>query len=68
MREVFAMLDPVTTRTDPLRNDRWGYTGQMLEDPVMLEEESSGPGRWLLWIALAAIAVIVVVALLGTTF
>jgi hypothetical protein len=58
------MLDPTATRTDPLRNDRWGYTGEMLEDPVMIEE-SSGTDRWLLWIALAAIAVIVVVALLG---
>jgi hypothetical protein len=58
------MLDPTTTRTNPLRNDRWGYTGELLEDPVMIEE-SSGPGRSLLWIALAAIAIVVVVALLG---
>ena len=62
------MLDPTTTtRTDPLRNERWGYTGEMLEDPVYTEDSSSGPGRWLLWIALVAIAVIVVVALMGAT-
>jgi len=54
-----------TSRTDPLGNsNRWGYTGDILDDPVPVEE-SEGPGRWLLWIVLLAVAVIVVIALFG---
>jgi hypothetical protein len=63
----FTMLDPTTTRTDSLRDpDRWGYTGQMMEDPLPPIKESGGASRWLLWVALIAIAVIVLVALLGS--
>jgi hypothetical protein len=63
------MLDPVTASQDRLRStdraDRWGYTGELPEDPVPVEE-SRGAGRWLLWVALLVIAVIVAFALFGT--
>jgi hypothetical protein len=58
-----AMIDPVTASNDRLRDtDRWGYTGTMLDDPVPVEEPR-GAGNRLLWIALLAIAVIVLIAL-----
>jgi len=54
-----------TTRNDSRGNsNRWGYTGDILDDPVPVEE-SEGPGRWLLWIVLLAVAVTVVIALFG---
>ena len=53
------------TRNDPLGNqNRWGYTGDILDDPVPVEE-SEGPGRWLIWVALIAVAIIVLIALFG---
>jgi hypothetical protein len=59
------MLDPTTVRNDRLRDTgRWGYTGEMLEDPAPMQE-AGGMNRWLLWIALIAIAAIVLVAILG---
>jgi hypothetical protein len=55
-------MDPVTASNDRLRDTgRWGYTGEPLEDPVSVEE-SRGSNR-LLWIALLAIAVVVLIAL-----
>ena len=63
VQEVIAMIDPVTASNDRLRNtDRWGYTGELLDDPVPVEE-SRGAGNRLLWIALLAIAVVVLIAL-----
>jgi hypothetical protein len=56
------MIDPVTASNDRLRDTgRWGYTGEMVEDPVPTEE-ARGSNR-LLWIALLAIAVVVLIAL-----
>jgi hypothetical protein len=60
-----VMFDPTTAQNDRLRDTgRWGYAGDYIEDPVPVES-SSGMGRWLLWVALIAIAVIVLVALFG---
>ena len=62
VQEVIVMIDPVTASNERLRDtDRWGYTGTMLEDPAPVEE-ARGSNR-LLWIALVAIAVVVLVAL-----
>lgn len=56
------MIDPVTASNDRLREtDRWGYTGSLYEDPAPVEE-ARGSNR-LLWIALIAIAVVVLIAL-----
>jgi hypothetical protein len=64
--EVSIMIDPTSARNDRLRDQgRWGYTGEMLEDPEPVEE-STGPARWLLWVALIALAVIAVVMLTGS--
>jgi hypothetical protein len=60
------MIDPMTASSDRVRNnERWGYTGELVDDPVPMIEESSGVGRWLLWVAVAVIAVIVAIALFG---
>jgi hypothetical protein len=57
------MMDPVTASNDRLRDtERWGYTGDVVEDSVPIEE-SRGAGRGLLWALLLLIAVVVVVAL-----
>jgi hypothetical protein len=60
-----AMIDPVTASNDRLRDrdpDRWGYAGTMLEDPVPVEEPR-GAGNRFLWLALLAIAIVVLIAL-----
>lgn len=60
------MLDPTTVRNDRLRDTgRWGYTGEMLDDPMPVEE-SGGIGRWLLWAAVIAIAVVALIMLFGS--
>ena len=61
------MIDPVTASNDRLQEtNRWGYTGDLVEDPSPAPiEESSGVSRWLLWVALVAIIVIVLMALFG---
>ena len=57
------MIDPVTASNDRLREtNRWGYTGEMADDVVPVAESGSGSRR-LLWLALLAIAVIVLIAL-----
>jgi hypothetical protein len=62
VQEVIAMIDPVTASNERLREtDRWGYTGAMVEDPVTVEE-TRGSNR-LLWIALIAVALVVLIAL-----
>jgi hypothetical protein len=64
--EVFVMIDPTSARNDRLRDSgRWGYTGEPLEDPAPVEE-TGGMGRWLLWVAVIALAVIAVVMLTGS--
>ncbi len=56
------MIDPVTASNDRLRDtDRWGYTGSLYEDRAPVEE-ARGSNR-LLWIALIAIALVVLIAL-----
>ena len=57
------MIDPVTASNDRLQEtERWGYTGDLLEDPAPVEE-SRGAGRGLLWALLLLIAIVVVIAL-----
>jgi hypothetical protein len=59
------MIDPVTASNDRLREtntDRWGYTGDLLDEPAPIEE-SRGAGRGLLWALLLLVAVVVVIAL-----
>ena len=61
------MIDPVTATNDRLQeSDRWGYTGDLTEDPAPApSEDSSGARRWLLWGAIVAIVVIALIALFG---
>jgi hypothetical protein len=62
-REVIAMMDPVTVSNDRLREtDRWGYTGDVIDEPAPIEE-SRGAGRGLLWAVLLLIAIVVMIAL-----
>ncbi len=57
------MIDPVTASNDRLRDtNRWGYTGELIEDTVPVNEPR-GAGNRLLWVALLAIAVVVLIAL-----
>ena len=64
-KEVIAMMDPVTASNDRLREtERWGYTGDLLDEPAPIEE-SRGAGRGLLWAVLLLIAIVVVIALLA---
>jgi hypothetical protein len=61
------MIDPTSARNDRLRDTgRWGYTGEMLDDPVPAVEDEGGVGRWLLWAAVIALAVIAIVLLTGS--
>jgi hypothetical protein len=62
-KEVIVMIDPVTASNDRLREtERWGYTGDVLDDPAPIEE-SRGAGRGLLWALLLLVAIVVVIAL-----
>jgi hypothetical protein len=57
------MIDPVTASNDRARDtERWGYTGDLLDEPALIEE-SRGAGRGLLWGVLLLIAIVVVIAL-----
>ena len=57
------MIDPVTASNDRARDtERWGYTGDLLDEPAA-SEESRGAGRGLLWGVLLLIAIVVVIAL-----
>jgi hypothetical protein len=61
--EVIAMIDPVTASNDrPRETERWGYTGDLLDEPAPIEE-SRGAGRGLLWALPLLVAVVVVIAL-----
>jgi hypothetical protein len=61
------MVDPVTASNDRLQETgRWGYTGDVSEDPLPESVESSaGASRWLIWVAIVAIVVIALFALFG---
>ena len=57
------MMDPVTASNDRLREtERWGYTGDLLEDSAPIEE-SRGAGRGVLWAVLLLLAIVVAIAL-----
>ena len=57
------MIDPVTAGNDRLRDtERWGYTGDVVDEPAPIEE-SRGTGRGLLWTVLLLIAIVVVIAI-----
>ncbi|MEZ4564753.1 MAG: hypothetical protein R2853_18640 [Thermomicrobiales bacterium] len=59
------MIDPSATSNDRLRDSgRWGYTGDPHEDQAPVEHNEQGT-RWLLWLAVAALAVIAAVMLIG---
>jgi hypothetical protein len=67
-KEVMAMMDPVTASNDRLREtERWGYTGDVLDDPAPIEE-SRGAGRGVLWAVLLLLAIVIVIALFATPF
>jgi hypothetical protein len=58
-----VMMDPVTASNDRLREtERWGYTGDLLDEPAPIEEPR-GAGRGVLWAVLLLIAIVVVIAL-----
>ena len=60
------MLDPTTVRNDRLRDTgRWGYTGEIREDPMPIEDSGSF-GRWILWAGLIALVVVALVLLTGS--
>ena len=60
------MIDPTAARNDRLGDTgRWGYTGEMLEDPAPVVEESGGLNRWLLALAVIALVVIAFIAFGG---
>ena len=62
-KEVIAMMDPVTASNDRLREtERWGDTGDVLDEPAPIEE-ARGAGRGLLWAVLLLIAIVVLIAL-----
>jgi hypothetical protein len=62
------MMDPVAGSNDRLREtERWGYTGDPLDEPAPIEE-SRGAGRGLLWAVLLLIAILVVIALFANPF
>jgi hypothetical protein len=57
------MIDPVTASNDRLRDtERWGYTGEPLEDSAPVEAPRAA-GRGFLWAVLLLIAVVIVIAL-----
>ncbi|MDQ2651909.1 MAG: hypothetical protein M3Z20_02595 [Chloroflexota bacterium] len=59
------MMDPTAARNDRLRDTgRWGYTGDMVEDPVPEQYEERG-NSWLIWLAVVALIVIAAVMLIG---
>lgn len=60
------MLDPVTASRDRLSEPgRWGgYADESIDEPRVVES-SGGFGRWLPWLFLALIAVVVVAFLVG---
>jgi hypothetical protein len=57
------MIDPVTASNDRVQDtERWGYTGDLLEDSAPVDEPR-GAGRGLLWGVLLLFAIVVVIAL-----
>jgi hypothetical protein len=57
------MIDPVTASNDRLHEtDRWGYTGDLIEDSAPINEPR-GAGRGLLWALLLLVAIVVAIAL-----
>jgi hypothetical protein len=59
------MIDPTSASRDRLRDTgRWGYAGDYDQDSAPVEE-SGGIGRWLPWVVLLVIAVVVVAFLIG---
>jgi len=66
VKEVIVMIDPVTASNDRLRETgQWGYTGDVRDEPMPVDESGAGSRR-LLWWAVLAIAAIVVIALFTT--
>lgn len=62
------MLDPVTASRDRISEPgpgRWGgYADESIDEPRVVEG-SGGAGRWLPWLVLLLIAVVVVAFLIG---
>ena len=52
-------------RNDRLRDTgRWGYTGDLVDDPAPVEYESQG-NRWAIWLAVLVLIAIAAVMLIG---
>lgn len=59
------MLDQSTYQKDrPRETSRWGYTGDLLDEPLPVEE-SRGMGRWFIWAAVIALVVVALIMLSG---
>jgi hypothetical protein len=60
------VLDPTSVSRDRLQEtSRWGgYAGDLPEDQLPIEEQG-GASRWLPWLVLLVIAVLVVAVLVG---
>lgn len=59
------MIDPTAANRDRLQHTgRWGYAGDYDRDQAPVEE-SGGIGRWLPWLVLLVIAIVVVAFLVG---
>jgi hypothetical protein len=52
-------------RNDRVRDTgRWGYTGDLVDDPAPVEYESQG-NRWAIWLAVLVLIAIAAVMLIG---
>lgn len=59
------MLDQTTYKQDrPRDTGRWGYTGDLPEEPLPTDE-SRGVGRWFLWAAVIALVIAALVMFIG---
>jgi hypothetical protein len=59
------VLDQTSYQKDRLRDTgRWGYTGDLIDEPMPVEE-SSGMGRWFVWAIVIALVVVALVMLSG---
>jgi hypothetical protein len=59
------VLDQTSYQKDRLRDTgRWGYTGELQDDPMPIEE-SHGMGRWIVWVAVIALVILALVMFSG---
>jgi hypothetical protein len=59
------MMDHTAARNDRLRDTgRWGYTGDLVDDPAPMEYEERG-NRWAIWLAVVVLIAIAAIMLIG---